>query len=510
MSKKIILFFIGTIYISSYQLAFAGLIINEVLYSPTAKQWVEIYNDSDSGIDLTKYKILDSGAAVNGHGITSISGSSTVEPHGFAVVAKVPEDFNGSSFAVFKSALGIKSSGDTVILRDPTNTVPDDTVAVSNDSAINGNSLQLIDGSWSGNIPTPGEANAISAVDSGDTDDIDDDTNDDLNNNSGTTTSSSSSNSGGSSSKKVVETEAPKISAKITVPKMIFIGVPFEIKGEAFSGAGKQLKRGRYFWNFGDGNTKEITEAENFLYTYTYEGDYIVTLEYYAKNSSKAPDAIAKIALKAVPMSVSISKVGDGEDFFIELANNTSYQMDISGWILASADKTFVLPRSSNILSKKKVVLSSKVTNFSVEDKNTLKLLTPEKEIVFDYGASVAPVAFAANIIVPEIVPVQVSPPNFTKKENPVRSVVEDEIPAENFLATPPPDGLIQIPVENLQASVIQSDIIKDSSGNMDKAIISLISIIFVGVSASAVYFIRSGRKKSGFSLGDDFEILDK
>jgi hypothetical protein len=87
-----------------------------------------------------------------------------------------------------------------------------------------------------------------------------------------------------------------------------------------------------------------------------------------------------------VPAQVVISRVGDEKDFFIELTNNTSYDTDVSGWILVSNTKSFTLPKNTMIGSKNKIIISAKITNFSIADGTTLKLLTPKREVSFDYS----------------------------------------------------------------------------------------------------------------------------
>src|ERR1035437_670375 len=151
MSKKLILVFVGIVFFSSFRLAFANLSIDEIVYSPTSKQWVEVYNDTDSDIDISQYKILDAGASKNGHSISpSVSGGSNIIPaYSYGIIALDTTSVNATY--LFHASLGIKpttDSTDTVILRDTTGTTPDDTVIVPYNSAVNGNSLQLINGSW--------------------------------------------------------------------------------------------------------------------------------------------------------------------------------------------------------------------------------------------------------------------------------------------------------------------------------------------------------------------------
>ena len=154
--KKVVVF-LAILFFSPYSLAQANVIINEIKYSPTAKQWIEIYNDTDDDIDITKYKILDSSVTV-GHKISALgSGTNLILKHRFGIIAKAPDDFSAVSFPVFKSSLNIKVSSDKVILKNESR---ESISFVDIDgSATDGKSLQLINGAWQVATPTPGVEN---------------------------------------------------------------------------------------------------------------------------------------------------------------------------------------------------------------------------------------------------------------------------------------------------------------------------------------------------------------
>ncbi|MCE9548811.1 lamin tail domain-containing protein [Candidatus Nomurabacteria bacterium] len=462
MFKKFLLI---VIFFSGFHSIYAGVIINEIFYSPTSKQWIEIYNDSNDAIDLTQYKILDAGAAINGHGISLCSG--LLSPNSYAIIAKVPEDFSNPTFALCKSALGIKSTAeDTVILKINSETV--DTVLVPEGSAIGGDSFQLINGSWSGAPPTPGVENITSSNNENSNESSD------VENNSSNSTSSNSSSSSSKSSKKT-ETVPLKPKLRIIAPKVVFINTPFELQSEMIGG-----EKGKYFWNFGDGNTKETKDVETFSHTYFYEGEYLISLEHFPKNLSKTPDLTAEVMVKVVPMSVSISRVGDQKDFFIELINNTAYEVNVSGWILSSLDKKFIFPRNTVILGKKKIILSPKVTNFDFLDKNNLKLNDQEGQLVFEYGKSLVK-------------------PKVAKRTTQISPTVSDSNISTN-------EGLVLeeniIPNEDLLAQTLASN--KDNISYLW----TLVALGLISISSIAVYFIRS--KKISNQLGHDFDILDE
>jgi hypothetical protein len=236
--------------------------------------------------------------------------------------------------------------------------------------------------------------------------------------------------------------------------------------------------------------------SQKFTHIYHYWGEYTVSLEYYTNDYVELPDAADKIFIKVVPAEILISAVGNEKDFFVELSNNSPYESDISNWVLSGSGKSFTIPRNTIIGSKKKIMISSFLTSFTILDKNTLTLKTPEGNIAFDYPSSVASVAKLAP----------------TKAKVETKVSVSQNSPAVQILAKVASTPKEQISVNNLpislplvgQASVIESDAIENSNSYLPM----LLSLIFIGGSAGAVYYIR--QKKNVVNAGDDFNILDE
>ena len=338
MSKKIIFGLAFFIFLFSFKLAHADVVINEIKYSPTTDQWIEIYNDTDSDVDITAYKILDN-SVKTGHSIYALdNGSNLIPSHGFGIIAEVPSDFSSTSFPVFKGSLNIKVSSDSVKLLGSEASTES---VIIDGSATKGNSWQLqSDGSWKPGAPTPGAENTDVAIDnsSADTNTTDGNSNSDSVNNSNT--DNTSDNSSSSNSKPI-----PTIKAKILAEGVAFAGLPVEISSRILGYSNEVILPGKYFWNFGDGTSITTANSTAFSHTYLYPGEYNISLEYYLNTSSQISDATSKFTMKIVPLAVSISKVGDAKDFFVELANDSSYDVDISNWTLNANGKIFVFPK---------------------------------------------------------------------------------------------------------------------------------------------------------------------
>ncbi len=490
-------FLLLIIFFSSSSLAQASVIINEVQLFPTEERFLELYNTGDLTVDLTNWYMQRKTATGNSFGslVSKTNfGNKTIGARDYFVISR--KSLDNSDIILDNLTL---TESNTIQIKNSNEEVVDKVGwGNSNDCAGScppnppeGQSIQKTgNNSWVLALPTPRMANATTTLFSSTALDSDD----------------------GFSAASATETktkiiEIPKIKTKITAQALAFSGISVSFQASAFGYNKEQLYYGKYFWNFGDGDSKEIkangiSEVEKLTHTYFYPGEYNVTLEYYANYYGNVPDASDRITIKIVPADILISRVGDEKDFFVELDNNASYDADISKWVLSSSGKSFTMPRNTVIGSKKKIIFSQKITNFSVSDRNSLKLLNPQGELVFDYSASIlAPIA-----AVPTKVVAQPKPQIFTsqnQKNSPAIKPSGKPLKHEgktNSLAD------LQIPVGNLEASIMESDI---ATGNPWRTyILTTILTILIGASAGAVYFIR--QKKIISSAGDDFKILDE
>jgi hypothetical protein len=280
---------------------------------------------------------------------------------------------------------------------------------------------------------------------------------------------------------KIVEVQ--KIKTKIIGKALGFAGIPLSFDASVLGADGEPLRYGKYFWNFGDGDAKEVlvNNSGKFSHTFFYPGDYAVSLFYYSNYYSDVPDASDQITVKIVSADVSISRVGEEKDFFVELSNNTDYGVDLSNWLLVSEGKNFTIPRNTILSPKNKIIISPKISNFSFADKDTLKLINSEREVVFDYKASLIPSPLIKGGS--EGGSLDATPPNPPLSKERVQTV---------------------IPADDLPATVLQSSP-ESISSNSYLPIFS--SIVFIGAGAGSVYLIR--RRKVIPNEAKDFEILE-
>ncbi len=383
MYKKIsfAVFFVLFGFLPALVRAEGGPVINEIMYDSEGADidWIEVYNAGSADIDLTSYKLLISNSTAN-HAIKAYSGSATLAPGGYGVIVVNSQisaflDGWGSGGNLFTASFSLPN-----VTEDQTATVElnagDKTAPVSSvtyeallGAGGDGNSLQLLDGSWKSYLPTPGGENVFDPGNAGE---------------AGSDGSGDSSGDSGDGSSSAVP-KAPKIQAKIFFENPAFAGEPADFRGAILENSKEAAYYGRYVWNFGDGSTFfESGPAEKLSHIYAYPGDYAVFLDYYNSIFSPAPDYSQRIAVKAVPVQISIKPAGGAKDFAVEIANASAYETDISGWRLAADGQTFAFPPNSVILPKKSLIISGRITGFAPVAKN-LKLISGTEEIIASY-----------------------------------------------------------------------------------------------------------------------------
>ncbi|MFA6353455.1 MAG: lamin tail domain-containing protein [Candidatus Paceibacterota bacterium] len=483
MSKKLILVLGLVFFFLGANLAKADVIINEIQINPTEGRFIELYNGNSSEVDLTDWYIQRKTATGSDFGSLvskTYFENKTIEAGGYFLISK--NTIENADIVLGSLTL---TESNTIQLKNGNQEVVDKVGWGSGESSVGdnpaeGQSIQKTEsGSWISSIPTPGTANETNAIPSPTS-------STDANSVSSLTSSTSSSSSISSSSTNTTEIktkaiENPTMKVKILTGTLAFTGQPFEIQTSVTGFLNEKVVLGKAYWNFGDGSSfEQINNFEKFSHIYYYPGEYILFLEYYRNNFSKVPEATTKTTIKVLPTTVSISKVGDAKDFFIELSNNASSDMDISNWVIKASGKVFILPKNSIIMSKKQMTISSKITGFSYGDQFNLKLYSGTDELIFDYSSSLV-----------------------LAKTHRMASSTLSSIPPIDEGETPKVERLFS---DVTQASAISSGVMDSNINNSYLPILG--SIIFIGASASAVYFIR--RKKISREEANDFEILDE
>jgi hypothetical protein len=72
-----------------------------------------------------------------------------------------------------------------------------------------------------------------------------------------------------------------------------------------------------------------------------------VVFEYYKDHFAETPVAVTNVNIKVIEAEIIIAKVGDAQDFFVELANKTNFDVDLSGWLIAGNTKSLPIPKNT-------------------------------------------------------------------------------------------------------------------------------------------------------------------
>ncbi len=362
----------------------ANVVITEIMYAPSTTdadhEWIEVYNNGASAVDLSTYHIQTDGASGSHHALVA-QDSSSLAPLSYAVIVQKVDtfktDYSNFTGQIFDSSWSelTNSVGKNIIVLDGDGNVSDQitydpTIGATDD----GNSLQKKDDdTWVAAVPTPGSATIAS-----------------VNQNSG-----GGGGGGGGSSQNIISTTdtikkdttpppPPKITAHIIGKKNIVAGLAVHFKPQVIGLSGENLYYGKFAWSFGDGMNREDTKPNDFYYYYQYPGDYVVVLDYYANSYTDIPEASDRLIVSVTPVETQISSIMP--DGGIEISNKSSFEIDLSNWNLyTTTNKKYTLPKSTFVISGKKIILSPKITQFTKDDEVNLSLYSPSNELISTY-----------------------------------------------------------------------------------------------------------------------------
>ena len=203
-------------------------------------------------------------------------------------------------------------------------------------------------------------------------------------------TNTNSASSASTASSIVEKSIQPKVSAphiEFSIPKIATTGIPVPIVYTVYDARGDIRYYGSMHIAFGDGTEYGGSSKDETSHIYQSAGTYIVKLDYRSNPYVPKPDLTARATIIVSNPSVSISEVT--EDDSIVLANTSSNEADISGWIVTASlgqKKTdFYIPSGTIIAPKATVTLPSSVVGF-LGDAPTITLSLPLHTHVSTYA----------------------------------------------------------------------------------------------------------------------------
>ncbi len=369
--------------------AAGAVLINEVAWMGTAAnsadEWVELFNSSASSVDLTGWGLYEAGGSTL---ILNLSG--TIAANGYYLIERSDDnsvsDIAANVFGPF-AGNGLNNSGEYLVLKDATGAVVDSVDASARwpagDNTSKASMERKTDGAWQTNAGTT--INGKDAL-GGNITGTPKAVNSQIVSASTAPSSQPSSSGGGSGSGSTTSPLLPVLKAEAGGDVVIEVAQPIAFNGLTSQGATA------YKWYLGDGTVKSGAEI---THTYQFPGTYLVTLEVSNSTDTNVDQLrvfvfggkvlINEIFIGASSTAAATSNTAGG---WLELYNPHQASADISGWILESGDKKFIVPNFVLIPAGGFLVLTEAVTGLNLNSQNKIGLKYPSglvaDEIVFE------------------------------------------------------------------------------------------------------------------------------
>ena len=284
-------------------------------------EWIEIYNDTASNIEISKIKFLEGGSYhnINEYGSSGI----VVPPLSYAILAHRADLFRDffTSFSgiVFDSSFSLSNTGETLKITDDNQVELDSFTYTSSDGAFgDGNTLQKNESLIVSSQPTPGSAYSQTQTQQNNTQE-------------------SSSNTVGQS-QKVTRTY------DIVIEGNFFSGVrnKFFVKEKI----GDRANIPTAFWNFGD---TSVLKGREVYHSYDTEGTYHITA-----SEPKTEEVFATLVVVITKPNIKIKK--EGESY--KITNLSDSSINISKWSISDQTKElFSFPQHTILLRNQSITL---------------------------------------------------------------------------------------------------------------------------------------------------------
>ena len=326
-------------------------------------RWVEIYNDGLDISDFTSsdFKLLDS-KDVTKHGINILQGDATF-PAGSTIFISPSLNIPTDATKVFRSSYSLDKTNGYV-------------------SIINSDNSGSYDCLNYGSIICPNTPKINSS------------TNNNTDNTNSTTTNSNNSTTTSTSTNEIVnngvtntvyiylpsnnQNKYGDINVLLPNEKVVPAGADSDYTVKVTDSQKKILTGLDFNWSFGDGGEKF---GKDVTYHYIYPGEYtlIATADGYTVSGE------AKMKVSVISPDVSILKVGTNKDEnFIDLKNNTNYDLFLSNFYVFVDGEYYKLPKKFIIEKGKVVHISGEALGFHLPASN-VSLYYPNKNLLTSY-----------------------------------------------------------------------------------------------------------------------------
>ncbi|MEI6352882.1 MAG: hypothetical protein WCO35_03030 [Candidatus Nomurabacteria bacterium] len=356
-----VLLFLSIILYSCF-ISFA-LQIKNVNYSASNNndRWIEIYNDGPNISDFTisDYKILDSKDTIK-HGINTMQGDISFLS-GSTIFISPSVNIPSGATKVFKSTYILDKTSGYISIINSDNSGTYNCFSYGSVPCPNSNSIAGQDNSTStNNVSTSTEQNISTS------------TSDILNSNS------------------IVYMYVPvnnqnkygDIQVLLPEEKTVPAGADVEYNVKVIDSHKNVLTGLDFDWSFGDGGERD---SKTVIYHYVYPGEYTLIASADGYNGG----AQARMKVLVINPDISISKVGiGGNENYIDLKNNTDYDLFLSNFYLNIDNNFYKLPKNFLIAKNKTVHISGEALNFKLPAVN-ISLNYPNKTILTSYTLNI-------------------------------------------------------------------------------------------------------------------------
>ncbi|TSC69115.1 MAG: hypothetical protein G01um101466_189 [Parcubacteria group bacterium Gr01-1014_66] len=147
------------------------------------------------------------------------------------------------------------------------------------------------------------------------------------------------------------------------------VGSEIIFNGNAWGMHDMPVSGARFWWNFGDGTSKE---GKNVSHIFAIPGTYITGL--HVSNESYTGTDYIKVEVDA--NSLGISEVKEGHEGFIRFMNQAGFNVDIGSWRIEDENrKIFYLPVHTQISARASLAFANNVTGLLENAKGKGKLI---------------------------------------------------------------------------------------------------------------------------------------
>ncbi|MFT5280978.1 MAG: hypothetical protein ACI9AR_000425 [Flavobacteriaceae bacterium] len=459
--------------------------INEVAWMGSMEsandEWIELYNEGSSSVNIDGW-VLE---ANDGQPHIELSGN--ISAGGYFLLERTDDDSAPlmSADLIYVGSLGntgeylkiVKGDGNAEYTLDSSG-------GWSAGDNVTKETMQYSSGSWVTDTATPRAANSS---DNTPTENNNSESSTDSSSNTNTTSNTSTENSS-KTTKDYCDPRLKNLEIKASTIGSFISGNNIDF--EAFiTACERRYKFGRYYWNFGDGETFEGKgDVSNISHTYSFPGTYSVVLDYYDSEFSKKPDMTDSIVLTISNTNLVINSIlEENKNIFISLSNKTSVDIDMTGWWFVFPKGVFAVP-DHTMISKNATLNISIPKAYSGIGVHSVTIKNSENQTISSYP------------VVSKVIPVKNKTTSFvTSSKKADKEKVEDEEQKESSL---------------LSASV-GSDKAQKATPSMLLWLIPL-SICIIGIGSFFLYKnqgIEETRKEKKEVEGnddiDDIEIIE-